>query len=119
VKQDDDGCMHYVGRIDHQVKIMGHRVELQEVDAVLRDAAGVEQVASVAWPVHDGLAKGIVTFIAGAPRIDAAALLRVCRERLPDYMVPKRLCQIAALPLNLHGKTDRRHLVHLLEEGQQ
>ena len=119
VTQDDDGCMYYVGRIDDQVKIMGHRVELQEVDAVLRDAAGVEQVASVAWPVQDGLARGIVTFIAGTPHLDEAALLRVCRERLPDYMVPKRLCQLAALPLNLHGKTDRRQLIHLLEEERQ
>lgn len=116
VKQDSDGCMHYLGRIDQQVKIMGHRVELQEVDAALRDTAGIEQVASVAWPVQDGLAKGIVTFIAGTPGRDAEDLLRVCREHLPDYMVPKRVYWIEALPLNVHGKVDRRKLVHLLEE---
>jgi amino acid adenylation domain-containing protein len=119
VKQDNEGCLYYLGRIDHQVKIMGHRVELQEVEGVLRDAAGTEQVASVAWPVKDGLARGIVAFIAGRPDRDAAELLQVCRERLPDYMVPKRICRIDALPLNLHGKTDRQQLIHLLEEGDQ
>jgi D-alanine--poly(phosphoribitol) ligase subunit 1 len=116
VKQDGDGCMYYLGRIDHQVKIMGHRVELQEVEAVLRDAAGTEQVASVAWPVKDGLARGIVAFVAGTPDRDGSDLLRLCRERLPDYMVPRRIRWVEAWPLNVHGKTDRQKLVHLLEE---
>jgi acyl-coenzyme A synthetase/AMP-(fatty) acid ligase len=98
---------------------MGHRVELQEVEGVLRDAAGIEQIATVAWPIKDGLARGIVAFIAGTPSRDAAELLQVCRERLPDYMVPKRICRIEGLPLNLHGKTDRQRLVHLLEEEDQ
>ncbi|HSM69063.1 MAG TPA: amino acid adenylation domain-containing protein, partial [Xanthomonadales bacterium] len=59
-RQDDDGRFHHLGRTDNQVKIMGHRVELEEIDAQLRDACACESAMAVAWPVKHGSAQGVV-----------------------------------------------------------
>jgi amino acid adenylation domain-containing protein len=115
VKQDWTGCMYYLGRIDDQVKIRGYRAELQEIEAVLRKACGTDQVVSVAWPVRDGSADGVVAFVSGQKALDEGKALNYCRTYLPGYMVPQRIYALDALPLNLNGKVDRRGLVRLLE----
>ncbi len=116
VKEDVNGCLHYLGRIDHQVKIRGHRIELPEVEFALREGSGSQQVAAVAWPVHEGLADGIVGFVAGAGDRDAERILRYCRQVLPEYMVPSEVRFIGQLPLSMHGKIDRLKLKDLLKE---
>ncbi len=118
VKQDQSGCFYYLGRVDDQVKIRGYRVELQEIEFVLRKASGSEQVAAVAWPVREGIAEGIVAFISGRTRRDANAIARSCREALPEYMVPKQIHVLDAIPLNANGKLDRFKLIEILE-GQE
>ena len=115
VKEDWTGCMYYLGRIDDQVKIRGYRAELQEIEAVLRKACGTDQVVSVAWPVRDGSADGVVAFVSGQKVLDEGKALKYCRTYLPGYMVPQKIYAIDALPLNLNGKVDRRGLVRLLE----
>jgi len=98
--------LEYRGRLDRQVKIMGNRVELFEVESVLRTVAACDSVAALAWPVRDGMAQGIV----GVVPQDAAAsdemILSGCRQRLPGYMVPARLVRVVEWPLNSNGKTD-------------
>ena len=49
--QDLDGVFHHLGRTDYQVKILGYRVELEDVEAHLREVCGVDSVAAVAWPI--------------------------------------------------------------------
>jgi len=115
VKQDWSGCMYYLGRIDDQVKIRGYRAELQEIEAILRKACGTDQVVSVAWPVRDGSADGVVAFVSGQKALDEGKALKYCRTYLPGYMVPQRIYTLEALPLNLNGKVDRGGLVRLLE----
>ena len=118
VKQDWTGCMYHLGRIDDQVKIRGYRTELQEIEAVLRNACGTDQVVSVAWPVRDGSADGVVAFVSGQKALDEGKALKYCRTYLPGYMVPQRIYSLDALPLNLNGKVDRRGLVRMLEGAQ-
>jgi len=115
VKQDESGCLYYLGRLDHQVKIRGYRVELQEIDFVLRKVSETEQVASVAWPVRNGIAEGVVAFICGACENNRPRILAHCRDVLPEYMVPRQLYFLDDWPLNSNGKTDRKKLVNLLE----
>lgn len=117
VKQDISGCIYYLGRIDHQVKIRGYRVELQEIEAVLHKLCGTEQVVSVAWPVSNGSADGVVAFVSGVGSVDQDRVLARCSEVLPDYMVPKKIYLIDEMPLNPNGKIDRRKLASLLEGG--
>jgi amino acid adenylation domain-containing protein len=115
VKQDRSGCLYYLGRMDHQVKIRGYRVELQEIDFVLRQASGCEQVVSLAWPVREGIAEGIVAFIFGSSDRSTDDILAYCRGKLPEYMVPRQILYLDDVPLNVNGKIDRPQLVKRLD----
>jgi amino acid adenylation domain-containing protein len=108
----------YVGRMDHQIKVLGHRVELGEIDAALRDASGIDAAIAVGWPLTDSGAGGIAAFL-GDPEIDVAALRGKLAERLPEYMVPRRFELLEALPLNANGKFDRKAMLALLEAEQK
>ncbi len=112
----DDGVYHWLGRADNQVKVLGHRVELEEIDAHLRLAADADMVATVAWPVTDGAAQGLVAFI-GAQLIDDTGIAATLKSRLPHYMIPGRILPMAQMPLNSNGKVDRKALRTLLEGG--
>jgi amino acid adenylation domain-containing protein len=104
----------YLGRMDHQIKVMGHRVELGEIEAVLREASGVDAAIAVGWPLTDSGAGGIAAFVAD-PEADVAALRQRMAERLPDYMVPRRFELLEELPLNANGKFDRRAMLASLD----
>ncbi|MGH2939425.1 MAG: amino acid adenylation domain-containing protein [Solirubrobacterales bacterium] len=106
----------YLGRMDHQIKVMGHRVELGEIEAVLREASGSDAAIAVGWPLTDSGAGGIAVFIAD-PDADVAVLREQLAERLPDYMVPRRFELLEELPLNANGKFDRRAMLASLEAG--
>lgn len=111
--QDAHGIFHHLGRIDNQVKVSGHRVELEEVDAALRDAARCAEAAAIAWPIEHGSARGLVGFVC-----DTSLTASEIRERLvvllPAHMVPKQIHQFESLPHTLNGKVDRRALAELL-----
>ncbi|MFM0341566.1 amino acid adenylation domain-containing protein [Paraburkholderia fungorum] len=114
VVRDTSGTLHYLGRVDNQVKVLGHRVELEEVEAHLRIVAGADLVGAVGWP-HDGEGtRGIVAFVAG-DAIDTAQARHEMARRLPAYMVPSRIVALSGMPLNRNGKVDRHALLHLLE----
>lgn len=117
VRQDADGCLHFYGRLDFQAKVLGHRIELQDVENALRIAAGTDAVVCVAWPVVDGTAQGIVGFVEQTTLAAATEghLLEACRETLPAYMVPKRIVFLQGIPLSQNGKFDRNRLVAMLD----
>ncbi len=115
--RDADGQLHWLGRIDHQVKILGHRVELEEIDAHLRAVAGTALAGSVAWPEVAGGATGAIAFV-GRSEADPERIREAMRSRLPSYMVPTRVVALDALPLNSNGKVDRGALRRLLETGR-
>jgi len=120
VRQDAKGCLYYLGRVDHQVKIRGYRVELQEIEAVLRRVCGTAQVVSVAWPVENGSADGVVAFVSGVDALDHDEVLAYCSKVLPGYMVPRKVYLCDEMPLNTNGKIDRSRLVSMLKsEGKR
>lgn len=100
----------FLGRLDDQVKIRGHRVELGEIERVLREVAGGAAAAAIAWPTTSGGADGVVGFVC-APGLSESALRRACADRLPDYIVPRRVLIIEEMPLTVSGKIDRKSLV--------
>ena len=101
------------------MKIRGYRVELQEIDHALRQAAETEDAVAVAWPVRNGSADGVVAFVCGGPEVDDARILAGCKRLLPDYMVPRKIHRVDALPLNVNGKIDRKRLTERLEGERQ
>ncbi len=106
----------YLGRIDHQVKINGFRVELGEIEARLREATGADEVVALGWPKSESSALAVTAFI-GDETADVDAARARLAEHLPDYMVPRRIHLLPELPLNANGKFDRKALVQILEDG--
>lgn len=105
----------YLGRIDNQIKIQGYRVELGEVEAVLREEGGVDIAIAVGWPATASGADGIVAFL-GADQADTEAIRARVIARLPPYMHPSELRLVAEFPLNANGKVDRKALLRQLED---
>lgn len=102
--RNDEGDFIYCGRLDGQVKIDGHRVELGEIEHAVRSATGRSAVAVVAVP--EGPGTTLVLFLEN-PSIEQPELLRSLKERLPAYMLPRHVRFLDRLPLNLSGKFDR------------
>jgi len=115
VRQDAKGCLYYLGRRDHQVKIGGFRVELQEVEAALRLGAGTDQAVAVPWPIGDTNPSSLVAALGGASVASDARVLEACRARLPAYMVPRQIFRFPELALNANGKLDRRAVAQRLQ----
>ena len=101
----------FLGRLDRQVKIAGHRVELQEIEAVLHRAAGAN-AAAIAWPIGpDGLARGIVGFVGQTTRPLDDDPRRRAADALPPYAVPSAVHRIDRLAASTaSGKTDHARL---------
>jgi amino acid adenylation domain-containing protein len=115
--EDATGVFHHLGRIDNQVKILGNRVELEEIEAHLREITGTDSVAAVAWPLTDGRPAGIVAFHC-SPGVTRDVVREEMKKRAPDYMIPQRVNYLDALPLGSSGKIDRKALLHMLDEGK-
>lgn len=107
---DGSGRFHILGRTDNQVKVLGNRVELEDVEAHLRAVCRTELVAAVAWPVAHGTADGIVAFVA-AREAELGKIRIALARRIPSYMMPTSIRAVEALPMNVNGKADRKALL--------
>lgn len=115
--QDKDGIYHHLGRMDNQVKVMGNRVELEEIETHLRTASSGDLSAAVAWPISHGSATGIVGFVTGTA-MKPMEIRNKMKERLPAYMVPSVVHVLPELPMSANGKVDRKALIAELEKGK-
>ncbi|MBD2795997.1 amino acid adenylation domain-containing protein [Xenorhabdus sp. 18] len=109
-----DGQLTFIGRVDHQVKVRGFRVELGEVENALVDLPEVSSAVVIAEPI--GATYRLVGYCAvpdgqrrALPNL-SALMLAVLAKKLPDYMVPSRLIVLETLPISLNGKIDRNAL---------
>ena len=114
-RRPSDGCLFFLGRVDNQVQVRGHRVELQEVDHALRTASGSDLAVSVAWPVGSPNVEALYGFVAGGKRAEGE-LLTHCKAMLPEYMVPARVFFLEQMPLNVNGKIDRKAVGEMLKD---
>jgi amino acid adenylation domain-containing protein len=110
----DHGPLTYVGRVDHQIKVSGYRVELGEVEATLRGEPGVEAAVAVGWPTTVTGAAGIVAFLTGTD-IDATAIRSSLKAKLQAYAVPHTIRVLSELPHHQNGKVDRQALMSRLD----
>lgn len=110
VQRDGDGDLFFISRMDDQVKVRGHRIELQEVNQVLKEVSGASFAYALAHPVRDGIAQGIEAFLPMTVRNNGGSILEACAARLPDYMVPSRLHFTDDIPYTSSGKADLRAL---------
>ncbi|MFN0124703.1 MAG: non-ribosomal peptide synthetase [Blastocatellia bacterium] len=106
-----DGEIEFIGRLDHQVKLRGFRIEPGEIEAALLSHTAVAS-AIVLVREEPGREKRLVAYVAGAPGdTPSVSVLRAHLARtLPDYMIPAAFVFMDALPLTHNGKVDRARL---------
>jgi acyl carrier protein len=107
-----DGSIEFRGRVDHQVKLHGYRVELGEIEAALRSHPGVRDAVVLLREDH------LVAYVAPG-NADPQALREHLKTRLPPYMVPSVFVTLEKLPLTPNGKVDRQGLAALVIEKKE
>ncbi len=108
----EDGTLEFLGRADRQVKVRGHRIELEEIEAALQAQVSIEQALVAAR--EDAVAgRCLVAYL--VPRtgytVDAGQLRAALAQRLPQFMIPSLFTSLARLPLTRSGKLDRQALL--------
>ncbi|MBK4203178.1 amino acid adenylation domain-containing protein [Bacillus subtilis] len=104
-----DGNLIYLGRIDEQVKIRGHRIELGEVEAAMHKVEAVQKAVVIAREEGDGLQQLCAYYVSNKP-ITIAEIREQLSQELPDYMIPSHYVQLEQLPLTSNGKINRKAL---------
>ena len=116
VRMQPDGSLQFLGRRDHQVKLDGHRLELGEIETVLRQHATVQEAVATLHQLP-GEEKKIVAFVVASQADDSTwpdeqrALWDSLRNQLPSYMVPAQIERLAQMPLTPAKKVDRQRLM--------
>ena len=112
-----DGRIEFIGRNDGQVKVRGFRIELTEVESVIRKYPGIEDATVAAFDAPSG-GKFIAAYVVSKEKIDIKALHEFIGSIKPPYMIPAVTMQIDAIPLNVNSKVDRRKLPKPVFESQ-
>ncbi len=107
-----DGTLAFLGRADAQVKLHGYRIELEEVEEVLRRAPDVIEAAVGILDAGNPGAR-LVAFLVTAPGAEVNAVKDLAQRALPSYCVPSALFEVASLPRTTSGKLDRPRLAAL------
>jgi D-alanine--poly(phosphoribitol) ligase subunit 1 len=107
-----DGVFEYLGRKDFQVKYMGYRIELFEIEQAILSQDNIHQAAVLLCESQQSEVPELVAFIAGPGILDTDSITEELGRLVPSYMVPKRIIPMPEIPLTDRGKTDR---VALLE----
>jgi amino acid adenylation domain-containing protein len=117
VRMREDGVLEFVGRADNQCKIRGFRVELGEVERLLRGLEGVQDVVVVA--TGEGTDRSLVAFVAAHEGVRETEVRQGAERELPHFMVPSSVVLLPEIPANHHGKRDVAALLRLLEERRR
>ena len=105
-----DGSYDFVGRNDGQVKVRGFRIELTEVEGVIREFPGIRDATVHAFEDEATGEKYIAAYVVSDSEVDIDALNDFIRERKPPYMVPAITMQLERIPLTQNGKVNKRAL---------
>ena len=108
VRQQVDGSLVFIGRVDHQVKIRGFRIDLGDVLAALRSHPLIKDAA--VQVVGEQSSRRIVAWLVWSVPGSLEAVQAYLAERLPDYMLPAQFMTLERLPLTANGKLDSRAL---------
>jgi amino acid adenylation domain-containing protein len=117
-RYDHNGALHYLGRLDNQVKHNGYRIELDEIALVLQQHMSIRQAVCLVRPARvdaNSLLFACVVFRAGMPNRNKKTLNEHLATQLPAWMLPQRYFFLEQLPLTGNGKLDRAALLALTD----
>lgn len=103
-----DNELYFAGRKDFQIKYMGHRIELEEIDKAIGDVKGIERVVTLFIEEKSKL----VAFYVGD--VESMELHSTLKANLPVFMVPGKLIKIDEMPITKNGKIDRKKLMEMI-----
>lgn len=109
------GKLYCTGRADGRIKYKGYRIELGDIEANILAVGGVRACCAVAKQSKNGDTAYIKVFVSAEPTLGEETLRTALKSALPEYMIPKVIEFLPQLPVNEHGKTDRRLLEHYEE----
>lgn len=109
------GKLYCTGRADGRIKYKGYRIELGDIEANILAVDGVRACCAVAKRSKNGDTAYIKVFVSAEPTLGEETLRTALKSALPEYMIPKVIEFLPQLPVNEHGKTDRRLLEHYEE----
>ncbi len=109
VQRLPDGTVLFLGRLDQQVKIRGHRIEPEEVERAIASCVGIQQAAVLVYDIEGG-ERQLVGFYSPAGAISDTVVRDALSSRLPRSMVPNVLIGLSELPRSATGKIDRNTL---------
>lgn len=107
-RMQPEGYIEFLGRRDSQVKIRGHRIELGEIEAAMLGQPSVRQACAVILKSDSGLY--IAATAVSDTELDSGTLKAALSQRIPHYMIPSVIIQVAEMPLTVNGKIDRQRL---------
>ena len=110
----DNGDLEHLGRIDNQVKIRGHRIELEEIEAHLNQFLGINQNVVVAVETNE-TEKTLHAFYTSENNIDTKDISNYLSTKLPDYMIPAVFKRIKEFIQTANGKIDRKRVLECVE----
>lgn len=105
---DEDGRLYFTGRKDFQIKCMGRRIELEEIENVMTAAPGIEESCCI----YDNGHRQIIAYYVGG--METGEVRKQMKRELPSYMVPARFIRVDRMPLTRNGKKDRRRLAQMI-----
>lgn len=117
-----DGLLEFVGRVDNQIKLRGYRIELDEIEVVLRRLPGVREAAVVVKEDRTGNKRLVAYMTAGGgATLSDEKLRQTLQTELPDYMIPSNFVTLEQMPLTANSKLDRARLaaLELVEESAE
>lgn len=109
------GKLYCTGRADGRIKYKGYRIELGDIEANILAIGGVRACCAVPKRNKNGDTAYIKVFVSAEPTLGEETLRTALKSALPEYMIPKVIEFLPQLPVNEHGKTDRRLLEHYEE----
>lgn len=112
-----DGSLEFLGRLDHQVKVRGFRIELAEIDVALERHPAIDRALSLVLPGSEAQLAAVL--LAREPLPEPQALRQWLGQWLPEHMLPDTWLSLAELPLSSNGKVDRAALLWLLQEQRR
>ena len=111
--KDGDGDIMYSGRLDHQAKIQGFRVEMGEIEYHAREFLGDINVVCMAFENKEALTE--IAMFMETEEFSPEEMIAYMRTKMPSYMIPTRLFYVPKFPLNANDKTDKVKLKEMIE----